>query len=248
MVNIDPKTSWQCARAHGFVYDFSGTDAGILLPASLAENIFKDLADAILRIKDNILLRKEPQQLELNAFAQYKLPEGSEGTPRQSEAESGRDAGGDSEMEPAEARREENRAPFPANMAPPSFIPPHRREAAGGEGGEVNNPGTNKLPRPPSTRQDPSIPTGELPIAEGLEGRPGGSERELTQEDDDPMDEDEDENASGFDRASFRARNFGGPDSEDEAMLQDAVTWNPAHKPAKPTTVVRKAVIDDLWN
>ena len=69
-----------------------------------------------------------------------------------------------------------------------------------------------------------------------------------TQEDDDPMDEDEDENASRFDRASFRARNFGGPDSEDEAMLQDAVTWNPDRKPAKPTTVVRKAVIDDLWN
>ena len=63
------------------------------------------------------------------------------------------------------------------------------------------------------------------------------------------MGEGEDENTSGFDRASFRARNFGGPDSEDEAMLQDAVRWRePSRKPAKPTTVVRKAVIDDLWD
>ena len=195
MVNIDPETRWHeglgnALELMGFVYDFNGTDAGILLPAALAENIFKDLADAVSRIKDNILLRNEPQQLELDAFARYKLPEGSAGTPRESEEESGRDAGKDSEM----GEDEENRAPSPGSMAPPLFIPPHRREAAG-EGGEANNPATN---RPPIARQDPQV----------------------------------------------RPR----PDSEDEAMLQDAVTWNPGRKPAKPTMVVRKAVIDDLWN
>ena len=36
--------------------------------------------------------------------------------------------------------------------------------------------------------------------------------------------------------------------SEDEATLQDAVTWEPARRPARPTAVVRKAVIDDPWN
>ena len=252
MVNVDPETCWHeglgsALELMGFVYDFSGTEAGIQLPAALAENVFKDMAEAATRIKNNILLRREPHQLELEKFARYKLPEGSMTTPRESEAEGRSDAEGDSKMEPVEERREERQAPPPGDMAPPSFIPSRRREAAA-EGGEASNPGTNKLPRPPITRQDPSIPAEGLPIAEGLEGRPGGNERELTREDDDPMGEGEDENTSGFDRASFRARNFGRPDSEDEAMLQDAARWEPDRKPAKPTTVVRKAVIDDLWN
>ena len=137
MVNIDPETRWHeglgnALELMGFVYDFSGTDAGIHLPAALAENVFKDMAEAITRIKDNILLKREPHQLELEAFAQYKLPEGSEATPRESEAESGGDAGGDSEMEPVGERREERQAPSPGDMAPPSFIPPPTRGHDGG--------------------------------------------------------------------------------------------------------------------
>ena len=77
-------------------------------------------------------------------------------------------------MEPVEERREGRQAPLPGDMAPPSFIPSRRREAAGS--GETNNPGTNKLPRPPITRQGPNIPAEGLPIAEGMEGRPGGNE------------------------------------------------------------------------
>ena len=68
MVNIDPETCWHeglgsALELMGFVYDFSGTEAGIQLPAALAENVFKDMAEAATRIKDNILLRGEPHQL-----------------------------------------------------------------------------------------------------------------------------------------------------------------------------------------
>ena len=186
-------------------------------------------------------------QLELNDFAQYKLAESGAGTSREVENRDRGDTGGDSEMTPSESERDMSRASASENMPPPSTIPQHRREATN-EGQEPNNPGTNTLPRPPITRQDPSVPAGGLPAAQGLEGRPGGSEAELDQAGDDPMEDAEDENKSGFDRASFRARNFGGPDSEDEGLMQDAVAWNPGNKPAKPTSVVRKAVIDDLWN
>ena len=127
MVNIDPETCWHeglgsALELMGFVYDFSGTEAGIQLPSALAENVFKDLAEAATRIKNNILLKSEPHQLELEAFAQYKLPEGSVATPRESEAEGGGDAGRDSEMEPVG----ETPSPSPGNMVHPS----HRADGA----------------------------------------------------------------------------------------------------------------------